>query len=74
MTDLKPLSLGELMAWTGDGPKKVRRLIRQGQLPGTVDKYGKYRCTPKDAIEWRSGEWSPRLQPEPISLLHKRSA
>lgn len=74
MSDLTPLTLEELMAWTGDGPRTVRRLVREGQLPGTVDKAGRYRCTPKDAMEWRDGRWSPQPLPEPVQLLRRKAS
>jgi hypothetical protein len=74
MTTLTPLSIDELMAWTGDGPRTIRRLVREGQLPGTVDKIGRYRCTPKDALEWREGRWTPKPTAQPVAMLHRKAS
>ena len=55
----KPITIADLQAVTGLGPKTTRRLVREKRLPGFFD--GRhYICTPGEFAKWKAGEWQAK--------------
>lgn len=50
------VTLDELMAETGLGPRSARRLVREGNLPGLVTG-SQYVCSRGEFQKWLDGEW-----------------
>lgn len=67
MTDRKRITLEDLMAVTGAGPRKARRLVREGRLPGFVDGT-LYVCSPGEFQRWIDGDWEPPVPRKPVQL------
>lgn len=67
---MKPITVDDIAAVTGTGPRTTRRLIREGKLPGFFD--GRtYICTPGEFDKWKRGEWRPTTKTEPMKLIHR---
>lgn len=74
MTDTPTaVTIEELCTATGLGPRQVRDDVKAGLLPGRIRRH-QLVLARGEFQRWLAGEWQPRSQPEPISLLHKRSA
>ena len=69
---MKPITIADLQAVTGLGPKKTRRLVREGTFPGRIEGRD-YICTPGEFAKWDAGDWQkkPAVAKKPIDLLHK---
>ena len=67
------VTVDELATATGLGRRQVIADVRAGLLPGRMRGYRL--VLPRGEFErWQRGDWQPRPQPEPVTLLHKRSA
>lgn len=69
------ITIGRLMADFGTGSRQTRRLVREGKLPGFVDKYGAYFCAPGEYQKWLDGDWTytgVRSEP-PVSSKPKQA-
>lgn len=61
MTKLRRITLDDVMAVTGLGPRTTARLVREGRLPGCFE--GRhYICTPGEFDEWYEGRRPQRSQ------------
>jgi hypothetical protein len=72
----KPVTIAELEASTGFGPRTVRRLVREGQLPGRI--IGRrLLLTRGEFQQFLDGDWQPKPKPEPIrpiTTMKRRTA
>jgi hypothetical protein len=69
----RPVTIEEVMAATGLGPYQVRADVRAGLLPGRMR--GARLVCPRGLWErYLAGDWTPRPQPQPVPMLHKKSA
>lgn len=72
---VQPITIEHLMAHTGFGRVQVRRLVRQGQLPGQIDETSRrYFCAPGEFAKWLAGDWEPRPKPAPVQMLRTRKS
>jgi hypothetical protein len=69
----RPVLLDDLMAATGLTRRQVTADVRAGLLPGRM-RGRRYVCPPGEYARWLAGEWVARPQPQPVTMLHKRSA
>lgn len=69
----KPITVDDIAAVVGTGPRTTRRLIREGQLPGRFDGRN-FICTPGEFDRWKRGEWVPKPNPVNVtSFKHSRN-
>ncbi len=69
-----PMTVSDLMKATGFGRDKVKRMMREGLLPGIVD--GRSYSCPRTMYEgWCEGRWQPRqtTPSQPVSMIRRRS-
>ena len=66
-------TVADLQKLTGLGRQKVKRMMREGTLPGIVDGRS-YRCPRALWDAYCTGDWQPRQDTtvEPVSMIHRR--
>ena len=73
LSEIQPAyTVRDLMRLTGMGNQKVRRMMREGSLPGIVD--GRTYTCPRalyDAWVQRQAQTRPHHDTRPVTLLHR---
>lgn len=74
MSEPRRISINDLMAATGVGPKTARRLVREGIFPGHMD--GRtFICTPGEFDAWYEGRHArPVKQVTSITPIVRRKS
>lgn len=73
------ITLDDLATATGLGRIQAANDVEAGLLPGRF-RYGKtgrrlqYICPPGEFAQWLAGEWQPRPQPQPVSLIRRKAS
>lgn len=70
------VTIAELMAATGLGPRQARADVKAGLLPGRIRRTGEYVCPRGEFEQYVRGDWQPRPQPttERVQMVHKKAS